>query len=203
MEQVAGKGWVTTREGQHILIGKGGGGGGRSFGSKKEATEYLNGNEGLNPTLSSEEDEALEWYKGEGFDTINQDMRNAGYSEDDRADFIEATLARGKTTTDMTVWRGLDSELEEFEGDMTGAVFSDAAFLSTSLVEGVASAHSDGLVMEIRVPKGTPAINMERWGVTGWAEGEAELLLKNGLNFRVISDSGEWDDRQMVVEVVP
>jgi len=54
------------------------------------------------------------------------------------------------------------------------------------------------------VPKGAHALNMERWEVSGWARGEAELLLQREARFKVIADNidDDPDIRQILLELL-
>lgn len=175
----------------------------RSGMTKKEAAEWLNSIESLNPTLTPAENAALDYYKRDGYFDINQDLRDAGYSEDDRADLIQQVIARSRTNQEMVAWRGAGWDVFD-EDDLLGSIFSDDAFVSASLVEGVAKAHQDGVMIEIRIPAGANAINMERWTVAEFAEGEGELLLQSGSRFRVISDDIDDgpDIRRLIVELL-
>lgn len=204
----AGK--FVTIEGQPVFVGGPGQGGGGSssggdvaFSSTGEAMNYLTDNKELNPDLTEEEENALFWYKGDGFYDVNNDLRDAGYSEDDRVDLIQDIVRRGKTIDDMIVWRGLDVDVFEDSDNLTGDVFSDNVFISTSLVRSTAESFGYGAMMEIRVPKGTRGISMERWDPTVASFGnESEFLLPDGSKFKILSDSGDEDSRHIVAEVI-
>ena len=171
--------------------------------TKAEAKEWLASIESLNPALTPEESAALEWYKGDGYYDINDDLREAGYSEDDRAALIEQAIARGQLDRPVTLFRGSDWDVFD-EDDLTGSIIEDAAFVSTSLVEKVAEAHAQEIILEIRVPVGARALNMERWGVEGWLDGEGEILLQRDARFRVVSDNidNDPDVRRLILELL-
>jgi len=175
----------------------------RRFASQDEANEWLSEQNGINPPLSDEENEALKWYKEDGFYDLNSDLRDAGYSEDDRVEIIDAALDKSRLAEPVITYRGADWSVFE-EENLIGATIEDQAFVSTSLSERVATAHADGVIIEIRVPAGTRALNMERWQVAGWQRGESELLLPRNSKFKVISDDidEEPDIRRLVVELI-
>ena len=169
----------------------------------QEAQDWLNSNPSLNPDLTEEESDAMAYYKGDGFYDINSDLREAGYSEDDRADIIERVIDRASVDRPVVTFRGADREVFD-ESDLTDAIIIDDAFVSTSLVENIAELHADGVILEIHVPAGAKAISAERWSSEGWTKGEAELILQRNAKFRVISDNidDDPDVRRLVVELI-
>lgn len=178
----------------------------RKFSSKETADKWALGVGSLNPDISDDVANALEQYKGETYSDINNDLRESGYSDiwGDDIEAIDSAFEGMGTPGAVTVYRGGSYDAFEDYDDLTGSVIKDQAFVSTSLVEGVAAAHSDGLMIEIRLPEGTPAIFMDVWKVTGW-DTESELLLPRDTKFKVISDINNPGDyeRSMVVEVIP
>lgn len=114
---------------------------------------------------------------------------------------MDSALAKTKLEEPIIVHRGTGIEVFEDEDDLTNAVISDSAFVSTSMNRSVASAHADGAMIEVRVPAGARALFMDRWKVTGF-DTESEILLPRGAKFRVISDNMDLDDREMVWELM-
>lgn len=177
--------------------------GGRVFDDITEADEWLKAQPSLNPDLTPEEDAALRAYKGEFYYDMNQELREAGWTTDERFEHIESAINKASLPEPVTVFRGTSYEIFD-DGDMTGAIIEDAAFCSTSLSRDIARRHSDYAMVEITLPEGTRAINMENWRVGGFHQGEAELLLQHGSRFRVISDNydDDPDERYLVMELV-
>lgn len=176
-----------------------------SSATAKEADEWAGSQKGINPDVTEAEDVALGEYKGEAFYDVNSDLREYGYSDvyDAQIEAIDSAFEKTKLDTPTTVHRGVGYEmLDDFGGDdLSGSTIIDDAYVSTSLRRGVASAHADGGIVEIRVPAGAQAIFMDRWKVTGW-DSESELLLPRGSKFRVISDDTDPDNRKMVWELI-
>jgi len=193
-----GKGWHGPPAGTH---GKGSLGG-RSFGSRREADDWASAQSGLNPELSDEESASLEMYKGDGYYDINDDLREAGYSEaySDDVERIDAALERSSLPEPVTVYRGIDVEmLDDYDEDLTGSTWTDDAFVSTALYKGVAEQRSTGATIEIRLPKGAQALYMDRWKLQS-RPSETELLLARGKPFTVLSDTGyDSDPREIVM----
>lgn len=109
---------------------------------------------------------------------------------------IDKVMARDSTKQDLLVFRGVD-------GDWTkqlvpGAEFIDPAYTSTTLVEpfarGWVQRTEQGMVMEIRVPKGSAASTIE---ATKFGQ-EAELVLARGSKFRIL----ERDGNRLVAELL-
>lgn len=183
----------------------------KKFSRAKDADKWAKSEESLNPTLSQTQDEAMQQYKGEDFLEVNDELRMAGSSEmrlesdpDQYLDeLIESAFEGTSLPEPIVVYRGSDWDVFEDFGDLTGEIISDDAYVSTTMIKRIAEAHSDGLVMEIRLPEGAQAIYMDKWKVTGW-DTESELLLPKGSKFKVISDANRPDEyeRDLVVELV-
>jgi SPP1 gp7 family putative phage head morphogenesis protein len=181
----------------------------RTFATQQEADEWARQQAGLNPSLTPEQNEALRQYKGDVFYEINQDLREGGYIEDDYreaiANQVDAAMAKARLTESVTVFRGADIDILDYEdADMTGSVFQDSAFVSTTLNEKMAGRFADGLIMEIRLPEGSRGLWMEHWKVEGVGS-ESEILLPRGSRFNVVRDSYDDDEdmRHLVMEVIP
>jgi hypothetical protein len=170
-----------------------------SFDSQDKATKWLMSEESINPGLSEDENES------DAHVDINNDLREAGYSEDARADLIEGAIEKASLPNSVIAYRGADWDtFAEYDYDLTGSIIEDGAFVSTSLIKNVAKSHADGVLIEIKVPQGAKAINAERWGVGGWSKGEAELLLQKDARFKILSDSysDDIDERHLVAELL-
>lgn len=118
-------------------------------------------------------------------------------------------------THDVIVYRGERNPSRNFPqgtwslvGGMEGMTWVFPAFGSTSTTEATArdfaKGHTSGpgkqpTVMRIRVPKGTPAIELDNLG-------ENEILLPRGLRYRIVNDRGVINGVRhldVMVEVVP
>jgi len=182
------------------------------FSNEKNADDWASSQASLNPTdLTDEQNEAMQQYKTDDYATLNDELRMGGYSEmrlnsdpdvymEDVMDsvFVEAALPEP-----VIVYRGFSWHTFEDDEDLTNAIITDDAFVSTSMVRDIAEAHSLGVMMEIMLPKGAKAIWMDKWRVTGW-DTESELLLNKGSKFKVISDVRDPSKytREMVAELV-
>jgi len=207
-----GSGWFAPPKGTHGKGTKGKAAGKlRKFSKASGADKWAKSVKSLNPALTETQDEAMQQYKGEDFLDLNDHLRMGGSSEirlgsdpDQYLDeLIESSFEGTSLPEPIIVYRGSDWDVFEDFDDLTGDIISDDAFVSTSMVKGIAEAHSDGLVMEIRLPKGTQAIYMDKWKVTGW-DTESELLLPKGSKFKVISDINRPDEyeRELLVELI-
>lgn len=136
---------------------------------------------------------------------------------------LDSAVGRSRTTADIEVWRGSQSGQEEFgdrlSGDLTGAEFTDRAYLSTSVDDGIALDFARigpvPLVMRVHAPAGTGALALsdppnarhrlaDGTSIHMLGEGQGEILLERGLRMRVTRDHGTVDGvRRVDVEVVP
>lgn len=160
---------------------------------------------GVNPEVSAKSSEILNDYKNgtEGSLALNSRLRDG--MESNKAKSIEAAVNATSLSEAITVYRGADSSTFG-DSSLVGSTISDKAFVSTSLLEGVAAEFDSGVMMEIRLPKGAKALNMDRWqeGEGMGSTKEYELLLQRNSTFRVIGDSIVPDEtRRMILELVP
>jgi len=204
-----GSGWFAPPKGTHV--GKKSAGEFRKFSKASEADSWAKSVKSLDPALTETQGEAMQQYKGEDFLDLSDHLRMGGSSEirlesdpDQYLDeLIESSFEGTSLPESIVVYRGSDWDVFEDYDDLTGDIISDDAFVSTSMIIGVVEGHSDGLIMEIRLPKGARAIYMDKWKVTGW-DTESELLFPKGSRFKVISDINRPDEyeREMIVELV-
>lgn len=209
-EKGPGRGWWGPPKGTHGT-GEKPAKEARKFSKASGADKWAKSIRSLNPILTEVQNEAVQQYKGEDFLKVNDELRMAGHSEmrlesdpDQYLDeLIESSFEGTSLPEPVIVYRGADWDVFEDIDDLTGDIISDDAFVSTTMIRGIAEGHSDGLVMEIRLPKGAQAIYMDKWKVTGW-DTESELLLPKGSKFKVVSDVNRPDEyeREMVVELI-
>lgn len=144
--------------------------------------------------LTPEEAEALRSYQAAGYHDINATLRGFGdvdVSDEVRA--IDSALARAVLPSDVTVYRAAVSEAFP-AGDLTGAVITDAGYVSTTVdpvigqkfASFVVDAGNTPVLVEMRLPAGTHAGYLD--GLLADL-GERELLLARNASFRVISDT--------------
>ncbi|WP_394329346.1 ADP-ribosyltransferase [Nocardiopsis sp. CNR-923] len=80
--------------------------------------------------------------------------------------------------------------------------FTDQGYMSTSLGGPAPAFASNDAILHLRVPRGTPALWVER--VSAFGGGERELMLGRGTTYRVteavLADDGQW---HIYAEVVP
>jgi len=148
---------------------------------------------------------------------INGQLRSGKLDAQTRADVqeIDAAMAASRLTADVVVHRGMrDGGLvfgDRVGQDLTGAIWTEAGYLSTSQRASFATNWAEGglgtgpsrsaplpnanpVAMRILVPRGTGAIQPT----------DVELLLDRGLRLRVVTDRGVVGGvRVLDVEVIP
>ena len=104
-----------------------------------------------------------------------------------------------------TFYRGLRSDV--LKGLKPGDEFHDRAFVSTTEKMDVAKdfAGSDGVIVRVKVPKGSKVLNIDAVGATDPQRIEKENILQAGTRFRVVSVKAAGDSSPVdyVVEVIP
>jgi hypothetical protein len=157
---------------------------------------------------------------------IDQTMDASRLSEDVE---VERVIQHGETVFGPETWYGaerMSSDLDRSDAaydrwidgerpDLTGAKWKEKAYASTT-ADGTITDHygdrykrtnspGDGepVVLKIRVPAGTGAVQMSP--MNDGKKGEGELLLERGLTMQVTADRGVNDVglRVLEVEVVP
>jgi hypothetical protein len=165
--------------------------------------------------LTRAERQALVDYKGALYMSANNTLRRERGQIPDTPEYrtlarrirtIDTAVAKSPLTADVQVTRGVKVGRavfgEAWDRDLTGAEWTEHAYLSTSTSDKTAGlfsdlGHRDAAKMRILVPAGTPAVELSGSG------DEAELLLRRGLRMRVVSDTGPGENRELAVEVVP
>jgi ADP-ribosyltransferase exoenzyme len=182
--------------------------------------------------LSRDERAAVMDYIGGGYRKLNRALRGGATLEADQQATTDALRKLGDEhalTSDMVLYRGIDRDATVAFGDIgqaTGVEFTDRGFGSTTLSSDRAaswagtlaqSRRGDSAVLQIRAPKGTPALPVEqlREGRSGidqlhsrgrdtsgqWGS-EEEIVLMPSTQLRVVSDSEQDGYRVIVAEVV-
>jgi hypothetical protein len=151
------------------------------FATGTAAGQYLADNA---PTLTAEQDAALNYYTGDGFREINNSLR-AGNTEGVKTTVADLRAAMQPLPDDLILTRTVSMDafgsvpIEE----LAGKKVTDAGFSSTAL--GVAYGGTYGRVrISIAAPAGTPAIFV---GPLSNNPAEREVLLGDGLSYAVAS----------------
>lgn len=123
---------------------------------------------------------------------------------------IDQAMAASHLTREVRVFRGVRQPQvmfgERMQGDLTGMVWREDAYVSSSAVEKVAQAFTQdrtdpaavGLIMHITVPEGVGAVELSP------STFEGELLLDRGHQFQVTADRGVVGGARVVdVAVLP
>lgn len=165
-------------------------------------------------TLPPDEVQALNYFRGEGYRKVTPALYRgrANPEVQGRIDSLDSAMSRSALTRDVVTYRGTPDirklvGARAAGGDLTGAQFTDKAFLSSSAdrkvaknfaVKGRAAADTRPVVFRYTLPKGTKAITLSS------GKHESEMLLDRGLTFRVAKDHGVSDDgiRYLDLEVV-
>ncbi|NGO81486.1 protein phosphatase, partial [Streptomyces sp. YC504] len=116
----------------------------------------------------------------------------------------DAALAGRAVPEDVMVVRGTGIGHLDLDSpyDMLGETYGDPAYMSTSLGNHPVAAFKDmDAVLHLRVPKGTPALWVEKASEFGM--GERELLLGRGTEYRVTRVFVENGQVQVYGEVLP
>jgi hypothetical protein len=155
-------------------------------------------------------------YRGMGFRDINSLLRRGDVTGTPRevvqswVDNIDGAMATSRLPREITVMRGLETgrgifgSAVEFEDDLSGFEWTEKAYVSTTVNPDTADEFGDGVVMNIRIPAGTGAIQLSNMA-TEESYDEAEMMLERGLKMRVVRDKGrDRSNRRILdVEVVP
>ena len=145
--------------------------------------------------LPPAERQALSNYQGGKYIAIQDYARtgNAGDYDSERAAkaeqrALDSAIRRGAAPRDVLVYRGIGAAREGITGEVkVGSVIRDRGYSSTSISRDVAHGFAEGkldaTVLEIEVPRGSPAAFVPGDGSLQ----EAELLLPRGSRFEVLA----------------
>lgn len=142
-----------------------------------QTPEWKSHVENWHSSLSAGELQAVKYYTGNGYSTLNSQLR-FGSSPSQTALRLDAALAKGQAPVDMVVHRGTTHySLTTLK---PGDVFQDKGYVSTSTGSGFGG----DVRMQIHVPKGSTGAFVDPISTH---QGEKEFLLPRGSRFRVVS----------------
>lgn len=151
---------------------------------------------------------ALRAYTGGVYRAWNKWLRGtmADPGVSSRSQILHMQAGMRPTTRDVLVKRGQkwtmieDPSQQNFEGlqALIGHRLEDAGFMSTSSGAEGAAFSSQPILLEIEVPKGTPAAYVD---AISQHKGERELILAAGLRYRVISVKKAPHSGQIIVRM--
>ncbi len=120
--------------------------------------------------------------------------------------YLDSAIHKGRIPHGLVVYRALnDPDVLANMPNLVGKVYRDDAYLSTTLLAGVAATHArrqdHPMIVEIRVTSGTKAAYVSLVG-TRRGTGEFELLLPRGIRMRVLSSGTIRIDRKRYPHLV-
>ena len=126
-------------------------------------------------------------------------MRYYDAGNEERSELIHQALSSARTPCDITVYRGCCSdamgELANAPDEyLTGGVFVDRGYASTSMSSG--SAFGGDLLLEIHLPAGAHAANIESLSAAG--QYEEEVLIDRGQMFNIVGTHRDSNGRRIV-----
>lgn len=171
------------------------------FSSKKEMDKWGKENfSSWEKGLSKEEKKALLQYAGPMFFDTNSSLRSDGSVPEkwkDSVKNLDAAIEKSTIPNDIVAYRGLwldgKEQSQKFvEKFVPGAILSDPGFMSTSINREIASDFGgeklgSGIVIEIKVPKGSKGAYMDVLPENAKHFKQNELLLPRGAKFKVVS----------------
>ncbi len=145
--------------------------------------------------LSPNEEKAVaHWGDPAGYKAINSQLR--GHTNSPTAvnsiDHLDKAIADNPLQSDTTAWRGIyGPQAEEFAKLKPGDTFFNAGYTATSLDPRRATHYGmkkdkAGAALVYHLPEGYPALYTSHPQSGNYGQGERELLLPHGANFRLI-----------------
>jgi len=143
------------------------------------------------PPLSGDHKEAVEFYQGNGYMTVNGFLRKGEYQSaaiEQRVAKLDAVMKEAAPLKEMTtVFRGLGSLPE---GMKAGSVFVDKAFVSTTTSDKKADWFARGpknvpVIMRIKMPAGKRVLSMGHATKDPANDDEKEVLIPRNAKFKV------------------
>ena len=185
----------------------GGGGGGASAPSKSASAGGA--------AITDSEAKALDTYKNKNFKKINNSLRKKSDMDSATSDTVkglDSAIDKQKPLSKKTeLYRGIISAdiakaARKDPGSMVGKVITDDGYMSTTTSLAVAKgfagasfgAKSGSVVMRISAPKGTKAVEMDKFGdKKKYTNKEAEMLLARGSKIK-INKISDWNGAVLI-----
>jgi hypothetical protein len=167
--------------------------------------------------LTKEDIEVVSDYQGSGYAVMNGSLRREAVNPvppkvQDKVDKLDAVLAKTTLDQDTVVYRGLtSSSIAHSASKLKGSVIEDPAFISTSKSLSVANqfAQSSSLqreqmpiLMEIRLPKGTHALDLAKKVPSPMSDREQEVLMPRRTRLKVLDSKYDQVGSKMGVRMV-
>lgn len=137
--------------------------------------------------FTESEKKALNFYTDDGYDVINDSLKNGVLSDDiwDTVKNIDSAIEKFDLIEDIIVYRG--TTMDYYKDVNVGDIIDAKFFYSTSFLEYVAQDFADQrnnpVMLEIKVPRGTKSIYI---GANSSVGNESELLLSRHLKYKVL-----------------
>ena len=156
--------------------------------------------------LTDEQKEAIHDYTKEVppyYKNINGGLRGThghyDFGNEERCELIHAALKDARTPCDITVYRGCSASVlgnlaHASDESLVGALFADKGFASTSMSRGLA--FNNDMLLEIHLPAGSHAANIETLSAAG--RYEEEVLIDRGQLFQVVGVHRDNNGRRVL-----
>lgn len=159
----------------------------------------------VRPKPTNEEDNAISSYKGAGYRSINERLRETG-EHTEKSQKLHDWLERAELPEDVTLYRGISGAYANVLKSIIdeGTEFRDRGFISTStnnhFSKGWAGS-SGSLLMTIKAKKGQKGAAIAGLGSAGnVTDGEYEVLLQSDSKLRVVSF--DWQKGTVECELI-
>ena len=159
--------------------------------SFREIKEYEKASNSFLKTLTRNERKALGKYFVSGYDEINRFLSGEPKQNtklEEKIKNMDSAIAKYNLEDDIIVYRGTDRKY--YEDLNEGDIIQEKVYHSTSLSQEVAEQFvidrknpSDGILVEIRVPKGSNVLYI---GNNGSFEFEQEMLIGRNTKYKVL-----------------
>jgi len=132
---------------------------------------------------------SLRDYQGSTYHDINGALWRGNFSAvedyiEDHVKNLDSLFRAQSVKEDLMVFRGT-----KFDADLIkpGAIIEERGFVSTTLHPSITDSFADGAQLAVRVPKGTPAVHMDR--NMGQFNHEYEIVLNRGSKYHVTGET--------------
>ena len=171
--------------------------------SFREIKEYEKASNSFLKTLTRNERKALGKYFVSGYDEINRFLSGEPKQNtklEEKIKNMDSAIAKYNLEDDIIVYRGTDRKY--YENLKVNDIIEEKVYYSTSLSQEVAEQFvidrknpSDGILVEIRVPKGSNVLYI---GNNGAFESEQEMLIARNTKYKVL----EIERDRIILEII-